>query len=374
MPSFPTREQNELLRRLARDPRFVRQQQERPQAPKTPPTKYRRVGRRQQRWELPRALPPYEVVQDESIGGKATKWVIRGPGGDDDFYIAKFGNKNGRTEVFTELFNNQLGEALGFDMAHSGVARLDNQLYFISQNFRRSERLIHGSLLIEDAFEAKDELERIETDREQQFYSIDFIEAVIAHTCGQSTPSVFCSLLEMLVFDCLIGSMDRHATNWGVLRSNFVGEDGNPAGFRLAPIFDSARALLWDRPEGKLLLLDNDPQELVGYLARSRPCMGPAPDHNNVNVCNHFDFFKSLLERYPHQVEGASRKILPIDVRRIAGKLLNQFPFSRAFSSLRKRVVLKVLSARADILKRVGQGEASVQAIQAAVQDPTAHD
>lgn len=229
----------------------------------------------------------YTVQQDTTIGGKATKWVIRGPGGPDDFYIAKFGNKNGRTEILTELFNNQLGQSLGFDMAHSGIARLDSDLYFVTRNFRRSEQLVHGSLMIEDLFAARGQLDTIEHCSEQSFYSINFIEEVFRGYCGLDADVVFEKLLEMLVYDALIGSMDRHSMNWGVLRSEFATGGEVPA-HRLAPIFDSARALLWDFPEGKLLELDLD---------------GDA--------------------------------------------------FKRGFSSLRKRVVLKVLSVRADILRNI---------------------
>lgn len=355
---FPSPEKNELLKRLARDSRFARKHQEHPKPPVTPPTKYRRIAHRTCTWDLPRSLPAYDVVHGKSIGGQATKWVLQGRDGKEDFYIAKFGNKNGRVEVFTELFNNQLGKALGFEMAHSGVVRLDDVPYFITRNFiAPSEALVHGSLMIEDIFGANKELDRISAQSEQAFYSINFIEDVIREYCGDSYEKVFQSLLDMLIFDALIGSMDRHAKNWGVLRSQFLQAQEANTGYRLAPIFDSARALLWDMPEAKLLLLDNDQEEFARYVASSRPCIGPERDHPNVNKCNHFEFVESLLRLYPHQTRIAYRKI-PVDVVGIARKLLNQFPFRRVFSSLRRRVMLNVLTARADRLRRVVDGGA----------------
>jgi hypothetical protein len=301
-------------------------------------------------WGLPRTLSDYVVKQDTTIGGKATKWVVRGNSGPDDFYIAKFGNKNGRIEIFSELFNNQLGSALGLEMAHSGLARLDGHLYFVTRNFRRSEALIHGSLLVEDCFGAKDQLESISPRSEQAFYSINFVVDVIGQYCGKSSEKVLEKLFEMLIFDALIGSMDRHAKNWGVLRSEFAQSvGGEDLTFRLAPIFDSARALLWDLPEGKLLLLDNDEAALLAYIESSRPCIGPDPDHPKVNDCNHFEFIKCLLELYPHLTKRAFAKI-PVEVCEIAGKVIKEFPFNRAFSSLRKRLILKVLHIRADML------------------------
>lgn len=350
-PSFPTAERNALLKRLAKDPRWHRKNQERPKPPLVPPTKFQRVAQGRNNWGLPRTLSNYVVTQDTTIGGKATKWVVRGTSGPDDFYIAKFGNKNGRVEIFTELFNNQLGSALGLEMAHSGVARLDGHLYFVTRNFRRSEGLIHGSLLVEDCFGAKDQLDSISPRSEQAFYSINFVVDVIRQYCGKSSDHVLEKFFEMLVFDALIGSMDRHAKNWGVLRSEFAQTvGGEELTFRLAPIFDSARALLWDLPEGKLLLLDHDESSLLAYVESSRPCIGPDPGHPKINDCNHFEFMECLLELYPHLTKRAFAKI-PVEVCEIAGKVLNEFPFNRAFSSLRKRLILKVLNIRADMLR-----------------------
>jgi hypothetical protein len=275
--AFPTPERNALIKQLALDPRWAKQRQERPKVPLVPPApkSYRRVACSHATWDLPRTLRRYEIQQDSGIGGKATKWVVRGPGGEDDFYIAKFGNKNGHIEILTELFNNRLGVALGCEMAHSGIARLDGHLYFITRNFRRSQELIHGSLMIENTFSAKSELDRISPKSEQSFYSIDFIVEVFRQYCGNAAESVLNKFFEMLVFDAFIGSMDRHAKNWGVLRSGFSAPVNAGAKYRLAPIFDSARALLWDLPEGKLLLPDNDYGEIVRYAETSCPCIGP---------------------------------------------------------------------------------------------------
>jgi len=348
---FPSAEKNELLRRLAKDPRSKKLHQERPKPPSEPPSRFKRVASRGNDWGLTRTMPRYRIERDTSLGGKATKWSVRADTSTDDFFIAKFGNKNGRVEVMTELFNNQLGEALGFTMAHSGVARLDEHLYFLTRNFRRNEALVHGSLLIVEIFSAKEDVDHIGHDFEQSFYTVTFMQEVIQHYCGKSACSVFEKFIEMLVFDALIGSMDRHAMNWGVLRSEFVDEDGKQ-GMRLAPIFDSARALLWDLPEGRLLKLDADPDALWQYVSSSKPCIGPEPDHPKVNNCNHFEFFESLLRIYPHPTSTAYAKIC-VDVCGIARRLLAQFPFNRAFSPLRKRLILKVLALRADGLRRI---------------------
>jgi hypothetical protein len=295
-------------------------------------------------------MPGYVVqVADQSIGGKAPKWIIQGPGGADDFYIAKLGATNGHIEVLTELFNNLLGDALGFDIAHHGVAKLDSQLYFVTQNFRNSEALIHGSLLVADvlASDPKD-LDQIAHRSEQEFYSVDFIRDAISKFCGDSADSVFQSFVNMLMFDSLIGSQDRHAKNWGVLRPET--EIVPKRAFRLAPLFDSARALLWDMPEGKLVSLDLDGVAMDRYIAKSKPCIGPPRSELKCNKCNHLELMSSLIATFPHQTSKAHGNVADQDVVGIAKNILNEFPFARRFSGIRKRVILKVLARRVEEL------------------------
>jgi hypothetical protein len=357
---FPTRERNQFLRdlnrRLSLDPRSKKITQIRDTPPLEPPAKIRRAGRRSRTWGITRTMRGYIVERDTGIQGKAPKWVIRGTAGPDDFYIAKFGKKNGRIEVLTELLNNQIGEALGFEMAHSGIARLDEHLYFITKNFRQNEALVHGSLLIVDLFAANPkDLDVIQAAAEQQFYSIDFVKDTIDSYCGQDGPSVFQQFIDMLVFDAMIGSQDRHAMNWGVLRPESTADQA--AYFRLAPLFDSARALLWDLPEGKLLRLDADPEELATYVSKARPCIGPKPDHPKVNHCNHFDFMASLRSDYPHQTIEAFRRLSDKDVVAVASNLLRLYPYNRGFSQLRKRTIVKLLATRSRLLyEAIGEG------------------
>ena len=259
------------------------------------------------------------------------------------------------------MFNNQLGMALGFAMAHSGLARLDGDLYFVTRNFREDERLVHGSLMIEEVFEVPKATQHIEHRQEQSFYTIDVIHQVINAFCGGQKSTVFQSFVDMLIFDALIGSMDRHAQNWGVLQTTRT-----PSHFRFAPIFDSARALFWDIPDGRLMRYHYDEasletdraglwkaeQPLRKYIENSKPCVGPEPNHPKINECNHFDLVLNLKKLYPHQTREGLRKI-PLDPGPKAAKILNSFPFDDAFWSVRKRLIIRTLRWRAAKLREI---------------------
>jgi hypothetical protein len=331
----------------ASTPRALRLNQEKPPVPTTPPTVLKRAAGGGITWGLPRVFSDYIATTDTAIGGKATKWVLRHRERPNDFYIAKFGNKNGKIEIVTELFNNQLGMALGFEMAHSGLARLDDNLYFVTKNFREEqERLVHGSLMVEQVFAAPKATEQIPHTDEQSFYTIDAMREVIFTFCGTDGDMVFQRFVDMLVFDALIGCMDRHAQNWGVLQTTT-----EPGRRRLAPIFDSARAFFWDIPDGRLPRYETTDALFLKYIENSNPCIGPEPNHPKINECNHFDLVENLMKLYPHQSVLGLRKI-PSDPGLEAAKILGGFPFENAFSSIRKRLIVRTLDTRA---ARLGQ-------------------
>jgi hypothetical protein len=329
-------------------PRALRLDQEKPPVPTKPPAVLKRAASGVITWDLPRVFRGYVATTDTAIGGKATKWVLRHQEHQNDFYIAKFGNKNGKIEILTELFNNQLGMALGFEMAHSGLARLDDNLYFITRNFRQEqERLVHGSLMVEQVFSAPKATQQIPHAQEQSFYTIDAMQQVIHAFCGPDGDTVFQRFVDMLLFDALIGCMDRHAQNWGVLQATT-----EPGRSRLAPIFDSARAFFWDIPDGRLARYETNGALFLKYIENSNPCIGPEPTHPKINECNHFDLVENLSNLYPHQTNIALRKI-PSDTGLEAARILKGFPFENAFSGVRKRLILGTLETRAARLRKI---------------------
>lgn len=236
------------------------------------PKQFVRVAQSGRTWGMRRRFTGYAAVSHDklSIRGAAPKFILRSLMDDEDWYIAKGAESAGSIETLTELLNNMLGERLGFPMAHAGLLKADDELRFASHNFQREgETLIHGSVLYRDVF--GDDLAGVGKNNwdEQRTYDISFIRELLEQVCGEDHTQLFSRLVEMLVFDALIGSMDRHMQNWGLLAT--VTE---PRTYRFAPIFDSARALLWNYDESKLEKLTEIPQALVGYVNRSRPKIG----------------------------------------------------------------------------------------------------
>jgi hypothetical protein len=315
------------------------------------PTRFRRIAKRGFTWDLPRSFPGYFADRSIQMVGAATKYVIRTNDSKQPDYLIKYPQKaNGRRETYTEFFINRLGLALGLPMAHSGLVLVDGSAAFITKIFTSAEETLrHGSLIIEDCFKKQlsvdaRELDEISRRSEQAFYSIDFVANVLQQYCGPSYEGILPMFVEMLVFDALIGSMDRHSQNWGLLART-----KEPIGYRFAPIFDSSRALLWNLDDEQVNRMSRDETAIRSYVNRARPCLGPVRNHPKVNACNHFDFILNLVELYPQVATKAVLKLSDL-VHDQCVRLLGQFPFDRGFTSTRKRLIIKILDMRADRL------------------------
>jgi hypothetical protein len=317
------------------------------------PSRFERVAKRGVNWELPRKFRGYRASSEHemSIGGAATKCYLSVDGKLAGAYIAKFAHKNAEIETYTELFNNQFGKLLGFDMAHSGVAKLDGVLHFLSRSFRQEgEQLVHGSLMVEMLGLAdSSEIEQIRTAAQQQgIFDIDFVETVIREFCGADFDAVFDKFLAMLVFDALIGSMDRHPRNWGVIRP--MKDHGTQAGhFRFSPIYDSARALLWDLNDARVKGLSASNEELKRYIERSSPRIGLP---HAVRKCNHFELLSYLASKHKGLLHNNLKKLPPSTVG-VSSDLLYRWPFRNVFSGARKRGIIKIIQSRFDRLASI---------------------
>lgn len=312
------------------------------------PTKFKRNGKRGFNWNLPRSFHGYFADTSKQVLGNAPKYVIRSPNLARPEYLVKYPQKHGKRETYTEFFLNQLGTILGFHMAQSGLMVLDGKCAFLSKIFTGPEEsLRHGSLVIEDYYKDEKALEKVRRHEEQGFYSIDFVVSLLRAYCGKDFGAVFSGFIEMLIFDALIGAMDRHAQNWGV-----IGRIAEPTDYRLAPTFDTARALLWSADEAMVKKMTDDSRMLAAFIERARPCLGPERNHPKVNDCNHFEFVENLMDLYPHQTRHALLKI-PDDVVERSAKLLRRFPFAMGFSGNRKRLIVKILAVRTERLKQI---------------------
>jgi hypothetical protein len=189
---------------------------------------------------LPRTFNAYQIKDPASltIPGAAPKVIIHHRDhSPEDFFLAKGAEKWGEIETLSEYFFNRLGHGLGLDVAHSALLRIDGKLHFASKSFLQpNEILTHGYVIAQDTF-GKEDVKNIGRREEQRVYDIEIVREMLSSFCGEAFPQVFAKFLDMMVFDALLGATDRHIQNWGVIVNAH-----RPRRYRLAPIFDTARA------------------------------------------------------------------------------------------------------------------------------------
>jgi hypothetical protein len=262
----------------------------------------RRYADNQLNWaSLVRPLRPHKVVDAEtlSISGEAPKdfvWEQRrgGYGRPSQWigYIAKVGYKHYPIESITEHLVTRIGQICGLNIAVSKLSVVNGQLRFLSQYFldRTSESLVHGAEIFEPILSKQMVEEIAKAKAEADFYTFQMIEEAVHSSFHDNEVEILKGLVQMITFDALIGNQDRHLFNWAVIVS--VRKGRLP---RFSPIYDTARALFWDKSEQQVKKILNNRQQLEGYINRSRPMIGWEKERK----VRHFNLVRLLWRDYP---------------------------------------------------------------------------
>ena len=102
---------------------------------------------------------------------------------------------------------------------------------------------------------------------------------------------------KVLAFDTLIGNVDRHPDNWGILLPRDA-PDGSVR-VSLSPAFDNGTAMSYEQPEARFERF-NDPGYLDRYLARPRKArhhMGWSPTESG--DMSFFEFMRRFVSEFP---------------------------------------------------------------------------
>jgi len=208
-------------------------------------------------------------------------------------YIAKTARKWYPTESVMEYALNRMGEVWGMRMAKSRLVWAGGQVRFLSRYFLSSPclELVHGADILADHLNDEAFVKAIEfEDRERELNSVQLFGEALRSVFPQHQQVLLADFCRLLLFDALVGNNDRHFYNYGVVR-DVTGR--MPPYF--SPIYDTARALLWNEPEAKLLALHKQPGRIDAFLSRyakgSRPKLGWEGERN----INHFDIVRLLI-------------------------------------------------------------------------------
>ena len=311
-------------------------------------------------------LPPlrdgsYRVSSD-SVGGEAPKDFIqvyeygkafRSSPRNWPAFIAKVGHKWYPNESITEHLLTRIGQSLELPVADSRLMMAHGQLRFLSRYFlrrRAGDQLIHGAeifagyLARESGKRAEEEMNFVEevesADLSRNFFTFQFVEAAIRSEFPDYAEEILGDFVRLLTFDALVGNNDRHFFNWGVV-TDIRGRQVP----RLAPIYDTARALFWNTTDQKLAERADWPAEqrqnfLRKYVKKSFPKTG----WEGLAKPTHFEVVARIAQNPRYQ--AIMRDFCEAKVEEKAQEILNNPEFTSLISDIRRDFVVDCLALR----------------------------
>ena len=302
----------------------------------------------------------YYKVLTESVGGDAPKDVIRfyqyGKGKVVNSkswpkYIAKIGHKWYPNESITEHFLTAVGKSFGIEIANSQLIQAEGYVRFLSEHFHNEHQsLVHGANILSRYLSENDTKWIDDLDNQRLLKGEINIEDVI--TALQDVfpeNNILDGFIDMLLFDCLTGNNDRHYYNWGVI--THIKNSHQPY---YSPIYDTARALYWNKDENFILSLHNDSiiqqnKRIEIYVNKSVPKI--SIPHNE--KCNHFQLIEYLKKNKYIKEIHINRWTDNLSLERTLN-ILNK-DFVKHFTPERRLITNKILNLRFQKLKSIIQ-------------------
>jgi hypothetical protein len=172
---------------------------------------------------------------------------------------------------------------------------------FLSRYFldRHNEQLIHGAQIFEQSLGKDDYAQLADGKKESEYFTFQMVCEAIRASFSEFEIRLVKGLVEMLAFDCLIGHIDRHPYNWGVIVPIYKVQSP-----RFSPVFDTARALFWNVPETRVKQMLSDRRQLETYIAKCSPPFSwdKEPDVDFFRllglIWEHFDKYKPHIEKF----------------------------------------------------------------------------
>ena len=268
-------------------------------------------------------------------------------------FYAKFGGKSYPHESITEFGINQIGEALGLKMNETCLVTANKQIRFLSKDFIRKgkRKLIHGVEILHEYFEDKDFIDEINRDRKSRrdLLTFDVIEYAFNHVHPIQCQELLAALIQLITFDAIVGNNDRHFYNWGVI-GNIKNIDNKRVEF--APIYDSARGLLWNKVEAKVEQMyrqyaNGSKGEILAFINKSKPRFS----FDGNAKANHFELIEYLVKRRMVYKEIIANLVEEEAERSVLSKLKSSV--FRFFSYERSFLIEEILKLRFSRLREI---------------------
>jgi hypothetical protein len=258
-------------------------------------------------------------------------------------FIAKTAEKWYPHESVIEYMINRIGQVLGVHMNEIRLVKAKGQIRFLSRYFlNKNEKLIHGAEIcgehLGDMLLAKEIADHKTTSRE--LFTFEFIKDSIRSVFPECFESLLIGLVELIIFDALVGNNDRHFYNWGVIDT----KKKTPKLPTFAPVYDSARGLLWNWSDEKikhfLKVHGQHGKKVVNYVEEASPRISIESN----TQANHFQL-AHFIKRYNSDYKDIVNGLASFENEERVLKMLKR-EFFPLFISERSELIAIILKAR----------------------------
>ena len=335
-----------------------------------------------------------------NTGGTRDKKYVQDPNTGSYYYFKKSFKRGTRDyffEFWSEIIASELGKLLGFNVLQYDIAIFKNEMGCISESMiEENETLVVGGRYLQ-AYDVRFD----PTVKEgRRFHSFQLIEETLKFFQLDHIEGI----IEIIIFDAILGNGDRHQENWAFITkptflSTGIGEMGDavksgefdriPSWIKsiyrflfdfnkreikpaakvaelklqktksLAPIFDNGSSLGRELDTAKIRIMLNDENAIISYVKK-----GLSEIHWHNQKLNHHDLVRELAT-------SAHSEIVLNTIRRVADSF-NRSSFEDLILSIdhlvpmgmenfklpldRKRLILKLVTLRIEQLKSLANG------------------
>lgn len=337
-----------------------------------------------------------------STGGTRSKYIALNPDKNEEYFFkgskeTEDGEIRYPTEFWSEIVSSKIGQFLGFKMLDYNIA--------FDANHKQRIGCLSKSMVINSENELKEGITYLtgfnsnyKPEIDKKKYTFQFIQnALIYFNLEQYTDHI----IEIIIFDSIIGNSDRHQENWGIIMYYKKAIDqinqelsekklgfwkrldmmfirfANKISIRIhkenikigplnlklhseitphdfSPIYDSGCCLGREYDEIKIEKMINDNQMLESYLRK-----GESEIHweGFEKKRKHFELVELLVQNYPEQtrkyIERVKEKFDPERINEIIENIDNNIPselINFKLSDSRKKLMFKLITLRIEKL------------------------
>ncbi len=160
----------------------------------------------------------WQELRHLNSGGTRNKKLLLNNEGVLYFFKESYNNEKGKFykyEFYSEVIASFLGKMLGFDVLEYQIAVFNDKIGCLSQSMiNEDEELIEGGKYLKSF----DNTFIIENEKPKDKYTYQLIEATLKKF--NLLEISYSKLIEMIIFDAIIGNSDRHQENWGFIAKN----------------------------------------------------------------------------------------------------------------------------------------------------------